>query len=124
MSAGLPGIGLGGLFFIISALLAPLVELARTVRGTSSAAAWAGVGRNFALAVAMIAAIELTLRLAEVVIAGAAEGPGVAQAENEGGAIALPPLPVVLTATLLAAVLCGAKLMQLAAAARRRTADG
>ena len=38
MSAGLPGLGLGGLFFILSALLAPLLELGRPVRGRSSRA--------------------------------------------------------------------------------------
>jgi hypothetical protein len=35
---------LGGLFFIASALLAPRVELVRTARGRSSAAAWRAVG--------------------------------------------------------------------------------
>ncbi len=29
MSAGLPGLGLGGLFFVVSALVAPLFELVR-----------------------------------------------------------------------------------------------
>jgi len=42
MTAGLPGFGLGGVFFIISALLAPFVELIMTARGRSSRARWAG----------------------------------------------------------------------------------
>ena len=97
MTAGLPGIGLGGLFFIISALVAPLVELVRTLRGTSSWGAWVGVGRNFVLALAMIAAIELTLRLAEAVVGGA----GVERASADGGAFAMPLIPLGITAALL-----------------------
>ena len=120
MSAGLPGIGLGGLFFIISALLAPLVEIVRTLRGTSSLEAWIGVARNFSLAVVMIVAIELTLRLAQVAISGA----GAEQAGEGAGAIAMPLVPVGITAALLMAVLLGAKLLQVASTARRRAADG
>jgi hypothetical protein len=63
VSAGLPGLGLGGLFFILLALLAPFVELIRTTRGRSSVAAWRVVGRQFALALTMVAAVELTLRV-------------------------------------------------------------
>ena len=102
--------GLGGLFFILSALVAPLVELVRTLRGTSSWGAWVGVGRNFVLALAMIAAIELTLRLAEAAVVGA----GVERAAADGGALAIPLIPLGITAALLATVLLGAKLMQLA----------
>ena len=57
MSAGLPGLGLGGLFFVLSALFAPVVELRRTAQGRSSAAAWRQVGRQFALAAAMVAVV-------------------------------------------------------------------
>lgn len=63
MSAGLPGLGLGGLFFILSALALPLFELARTARGESSAQSWLAVARQFGLAVAMIAAIDAVFRL-------------------------------------------------------------
>ncbi len=57
MSAGLPGFGLGGLFFVLSALIAPAIELGRTARGQSSARAWRQVGRQFAIATAMVAAV-------------------------------------------------------------------
>jgi hypothetical protein len=53
----MPGLGLGGLFFVLSALVAPVVELRRTVRGRSSAAAWRQVGRQFAVAVVMVAVV-------------------------------------------------------------------
>ena len=62
MSAGLPGLGLGGLFFVICALLAPFAELVRTLRGRSSAARWAETLRQFGLAVAMVGAFDLARR--------------------------------------------------------------
>ena len=71
------------------------------------------MARNFALAVAMIAAIELTLRLAESALAGA----GAENAADGGGVFAMPLIPLGITAALLGAVLAGAKLMALASSA-------
>lgn len=62
MSAGLPGFGLGGIFFIASALFAVPRELLRTAQGRSSAAAWLTVGRQSAQAAAMIAVVVLAIR--------------------------------------------------------------
>ena len=56
MNAGLPGVGIAGLFFVVSALVVPLVELARTVTGRSSLERWRGVAHDWLLAVAMLAA--------------------------------------------------------------------
>lgn len=98
MSAGIPGIGLGGLFFILSALLAPFGELARTLRGRSSRERWARVLAHFAMAVAMVLMIQATL-LAIHVVAGAP-------------ALALMGLPL-LTSGLLALVLLAAKVTAL-----------
>jgi hypothetical protein len=116
MNAGLPGLGLGGLFFILTALLAPAIELARTIRGRSSAAAWATVGRQFAIAVAMIAAIELTLRVA---LALAAIG-GVGQSGGGEQITVLPVAPLAITTVLLTALIATAKGCQLAARALER----
>ena len=99
--------GLGGLFFILSALAAPLLELARTVRGRSSAAAWRQVGRQFAIAVAMIVAIDLALR--GVLLLGAGEGSAAA------GITAIPLTPLGITTGALACILCLAKGLQLGA---------
>ncbi len=63
MSAGLPGIGLAGLFFIVSALLAPFRELLLAARGRSSRARWASSCRQFAMALAMLLAIQAALLL-------------------------------------------------------------
>ncbi len=54
-NAGLPGTGLGGLFYILLALAMPLVELYRTARGRSSVGRWREVGTQFALACGILA---------------------------------------------------------------------
>lgn len=50
MTAGLPGTGIGGVFYLLSALLMPLVELVKTLRGQSSGRRWLLVIRQLALA--------------------------------------------------------------------------
>ncbi|MGN6587847.1 MAG: hypothetical protein ACTHKT_10330 [Solirubrobacterales bacterium] len=114
MSAGLPGLGLGGLFFILSALLAPFPELWRTLRGRSDLATWRAIGRQLAQALAMIAAIDLALRLTYVVLSAA--GIGDPPAADE--ATVLPLNLIGITTGCLALVLCGAKLAELGLRAR------
>jgi hypothetical protein len=58
--AGIPGGGVGGVFFLISALLMPAIELLRTIRGESSRARWRVVVRNAAIAAAMLASMAGT----------------------------------------------------------------
>jgi hypothetical protein len=69
VSAGLPGAGLAGLFFILSAILAVPIELVRTVSGRSSRQAWLGVGRHVGLAVAMIMALEFAFAAVSAITA-------------------------------------------------------
>jgi hypothetical protein len=116
VSAGLPGLGLGGLFFVLSALLAPFVELIRTMRGRSSIAAWRAVGRQFALALTMIAAVELTLRL----LYALADATGLAGPLSDRSPTVLALRPIGITLGLLACVLAAAKAMQLIATIRTR----
>ncbi len=54
-NAGLPGTGLGGLFYILLAIWMPVAELHRTLRGRSSLARWRQVGTQFALACGIVA---------------------------------------------------------------------
>lgn len=56
MNAGLPGVGIAGLFFVVSALVMPLVELGRAITGRSSLERWRGVAHDWLLAVTMLAA--------------------------------------------------------------------
>jgi hypothetical protein len=65
VAAGLPGIGLSGLFTLLSALLMPPIELVRTLAGRSSWQRWRVVGRQWLIAVFMIltyAAAAVALR--------------------------------------------------------------
>jgi hypothetical protein len=102
MSVGLPGFGLGGLLFVICALLGPVVELVRIVRGTSTIAACRQTLRQFALAVCMIAVFELTRRALGGLISGEVGLRGIAA-----------------TALVLVAVVGAAKAIQLVVALRR-----
>jgi hypothetical protein len=106
MTAGLPGFGLGGVFFIISALLAPFGELINSARGRSSRARWVSVGRQLLMAVAMISALEFV---------GLVSGAGPVQ-----GLSSFSLLPLAATAALLAFVLVTAKLVQLCCGGARR----
>ena len=117
MSAGLPGLGLGGLFFILSALAAPLIEAVRMARGQSSRERRRQVARQFLLALAMLVAIDLTLR--GVLLAGYLLG---LTSAPELGVIALPLAPIGITTGLLLLVVSSAKLAELALRPRRRRA--
>lgn len=109
MSVGLPGFGLGGIFFIVSALLGPLVEGVRHIRGESRPGAWREVMRSFAIALLMIATIEATL----VGLVSLASLLGVAGAEG-GPAFVLPPLAATaITAAILAGLLLASKALQI-----------
>jgi hypothetical protein len=105
VSAGLPGLGLGGLFFIFSALLAPFRQLWRTFRGRSRPGDWAMIGRQFAQATVMVAAIDLSLRLAYLGIAAL----GLGNAPSAISATVIPLTLIGITSVLLVGVLATAK---------------
>jgi hypothetical protein len=56
MNPGLPGTGIGGLFYTVSALWMPVCEIWRWIRGTASGR-WPLVARQFAIALGVIAAM-------------------------------------------------------------------
>src|SRR5215203_6908142 len=91
MTAGIPGIGIGALFYVISALLMVVLELYRTIRGRSSLARWRIVGRQATIAACIIlltvvalwclhlivpASAYLDIRLGNAQGTGAGAGPG------------------------------------------------
>jgi hypothetical protein len=110
VSAGLPGLGLGGLFFIFSALLAPFRQLWRTFRGRSRSDDWAMIGRQFAQAAVMVAAIDLALRLAYLGIAAA----GLGNTPSVVSATVIPLTLIGITSVLLVGVLAMAKVADVA----------
>ena len=77
MAAGLPGVGIGALFFIVSALLMPVFELARTLAGRGSVARWRFVGRQGAIALGIVVAIVGSMWCVGAV--AASQGPGAQQ---------------------------------------------
>jgi hypothetical protein len=110
MSAGLPGLGLGGLFFIASALLAPFLEIGRITLGRRREVDWPQVWRQFALALTMIFAVDLTLRA----VYAFAQIAGIGNTPRIDVITVIPLIPVGITACLLAAVLLSAKAVDLA----------
>ena len=107
MSAGLPGAGLAGLFFVLSALLAVPIEVVRTVQGRSSRAAWMQVTRNAALALAMIAAVQLFFMGISAIARHLMHG-------KSPLARTLPVAPVLMALAVLVVVLLTAKALELA----------
>lgn len=76
-NAGLPGTGLGGLFYLLLAFWMPLAELPRTLRGESSRERWRRIGTQVALAGGIVAALSVT-GAAYVALAGTHTHVGVA----------------------------------------------
>lgn len=68
MIAGLPGTGLGGLFFILSALAMPFVQVVRAARGQADARTWRLVVRHVGIAGAMVVAIDVAARLLRLIV--------------------------------------------------------
>lgn len=65
MTTGLPGTGIGGLFYLLSAMLMPVWEMRRALRrrhreAAAHGARWALVLRQFALALGILAGLAAT----------------------------------------------------------------
>jgi hypothetical protein len=60
MTAGLPGVGIGGIFYLASALLMPVRSLVAVLRGRAHEARWALALRQAALACGILGALWLT----------------------------------------------------------------
>jgi hypothetical protein len=118
MSAGLPGVGLSGIFFIASALIALPLEIARTVRGQSSLTRWATVLRHLAIASTMIVSLELAYAVMHLAI-----GKLVTVAHHGAAQRTrlhmLPVAPVLVTLGVIALLLLGAKAAQLVSRSRQ-----
>lgn len=59
MTVGIPGAGIGGAFYLVSALLMPLRESVRSVRRGSGSGRWRTVGLQVGLAFGILAGIAL-----------------------------------------------------------------
>lgn len=63
MFAGLPGLGVGTLFYVLTALWMPIAELWRVARGDSSLARWRRIAVQFSYALSIIASIVAAERV-------------------------------------------------------------
>jgi hypothetical protein len=107
MAAGLPGTGIGGLFFILSAFFMIVVELQRTVRGKSSLARWRIVGRHAGVAAAMVASVTATIWLVHGLLFAASDKSGTAGTKTSSSLAheIVPFSPVLITMAVLMMVL-------------------
>lgn len=60
MTAGLPGVGIGGIFYLASALLMPVRSLASVLRGRSHEARWRLAVRQASIAASILAMLWAT----------------------------------------------------------------
>jgi hypothetical protein len=68
MFAGLPGIGVGTLFYVLTAFVLPLVELSRLIRGDISVARWRLAISQFCFGVSIVASVALADRVLAIVL--------------------------------------------------------
>lgn len=60
MNVGLPGTGIGGLFYLATALMMPFIELVHTIRGRSTLSRWKLVLRQVIMAGGILAGLGVT----------------------------------------------------------------
>jgi len=95
MNAGMPGTGLGGLFYVLLALAMPLLEVVRTVQGRSSAERWRLALTQAGIALGIVAA------MAAVVVGVGRAVPG---ARGAGPVVLLAPVVALGVLAALSAV--------------------
>src|SRR5262245_37345189 len=60
MTVGIPGVGFGGIFYLISALFMPIREVVKTARGESTVERWGVVAKQWSLAAGILVALWAT----------------------------------------------------------------
>lgn len=119
MFAGLPGIGVGTLFYILTALWMPFPEFVRLARGTSSAARWRLITVQLCFALSIVASIALAERVL-LWILGAQAPPSLNPARllHEGFSALSPATmlaaPMTASVLLLVAVLFSVEVVRIA----------
>jgi hypothetical protein len=124
MFAGLPGFGVGTLFYVVVALWMPIRELERVARGTSSLARWRLIISQLFYASGIILAIMVAERVLMWVLGQAGPQPfspavllsGQMAGRAPGSILAAP---IMVSLLLLAGVLLSVEVLRLVVAARR-----
>jgi len=114
MTVGVPGTGIGGMFYLVSALAMPLRQAYRSLRRRPSSGKWRVVAGQTAMALAILAAIWVTGWLLGIAITASAaivRPPHLLAGAHPGSVLRTAAL--VLSAATLAAVLLGVELLRL-----------
>ena len=112
MTPGLPGTGIGGLFYVLSALLMPICELWRRWRGEAGGRG-ALVARQFAIAVGAVAAMSLAFWLLDSLLPANPAGARAAGATLLSWTLPIRVSALLVTSAVLAAVLGAVHLLRL-----------
>jgi len=120
MNPGLPGLGIGGLFYIASALAMPLVALVRAARGApSSTVRWRLAARQCAIALGILGSMTLAFWSLDVALELHPVAHGVGEeVQRQWHAMRISALAV--AAAVLTAVLSAMHLARLLTRRRRR----
>ena len=118
MFAGLPGIGVGTLFYVLMALLMPVFEIPRVLRGTSSLARWGLIIRQLVYASGIVATVMFAERVLMWILGQSKVAPfsPAAFLHGELGARAgdsILAAPITASIILLGAVLLAVELLRL-----------
>ena len=118
MFAGLPGIGVGTLFYVLAAFWMPLREIPRVMRGTSSVAAWRLIVLQLVHALGILVTVVIAERfLLRMLDAESARPFSPASFINgelsERGDASIFAAPIMASLVLLAVVLLAVELLRL-----------
>jgi hypothetical protein len=113
MTVGIPGAGLGGLFFVVCALLTIPVELVRTVLGRSSKARWTRAIHHTALAVSIVSVLGATYWCLHLILP-------IARTTTHASFSGLPLASALMTLVVVALVLALAYVLRLVLGHRGR----
>jgi hypothetical protein len=121
MTAGMPGTGIGGVFYLASALVMPFIELLRTLRGRSSKERWRLVLRQLAMSALITAGMWLIGLLLGVIVeffnAGVNERLAhILHVEQSSGLLHLNVFhvaPMIVSLTTLTLIICATLVMRL-----------
>jgi hypothetical protein len=124
MFAGLPGIGVGTLFYVLIAMWMPIREIAFVVQGRSSWARWRLIFTQLVFAAGIIVSVALADRLLVWLLGGGqSRGVGPARWLNEQLGVHAPQsflaAPIAASLILLATVLIAVEVARLATALLR-----
>ncbi|HEX8288704.1 MAG TPA: hypothetical protein VF556_11935 [Pyrinomonadaceae bacterium] len=105
MIAGLPGTGISGLFYLLSAFWMPFAEIFRFLRGRERQSNWRLIFSQFSLALGIFVTLGTTAALLDYFISFSVRFLGVFVSDSETQLVNLGVAPTVITLSVLFAFL-------------------